>query len=92
MHTPHPQIQPFLTYLKFEKRYSQHTLLAYQNDLTSFFDYLVVQYNEVALPDISHMYIRSWLAGLKDEDMTAKSINRKISSLRSFFIPNRKCI
>ena len=85
MHTPHPQIQPFLTYLKFEKRYSQHTLLAYQNDLTSFFDYLVVQYNEVALPDISHMYIRSWLAQLKDEEMTAKSINRKISSLRSFF-------
>ena len=85
MHTPHPQIQPFLTYLKFEKRYSQHTLLAYQNDLTSFFDYLVVQYNEIALPDISHMYIRSWLAQLKDETMTAKSINRKISSLRSFF-------
>lgn len=85
MHTPHPQIQPFLTYLKFEKRFSQHTLLAYQNDLSSFFDYLVVQYNGIGLSEITHMYIRSWLASLKDEDMTAKSINRKISTLRSFF-------
>lgn len=85
MHTPHPQIQPFLTYLKFEKRYSQHTLLAYQNDLTTFFDYLVTQYNSITVPQITHIYIRSWLASLKDEEMTAKSINRKISSLRSFF-------
>lgn len=85
MHTSHPQIQPFLIYLKFEKRFSQHTLLAYQNDLTSFFDYLVTHYNSIALPEITHLYIRSWLASLKDDAMAAKSINRKISTLRSFF-------
>lgn len=83
--TAHPIIQPFLDYLKFEKRYSQHTVVSYQNDLTSFFDYVVTQYGDTPLQQVSHIYIRSWLASLKDEGMTAKSINRKISTLKSFF-------
>lgn len=78
-------VQPFLDYLKFEKRFSQHTIVAYQTDLYNLFDYLQNQYGELALKDISHIYIRSWLASLKDESMTAKTINRKISTLRSFF-------
>jgi integrase/recombinase XerC len=82
---PHPVIQPFLDFIKFEKRYSRHTILAYQNDLVSFFDFLVMQYGETELSEITHTYIRSWLASLKDEEMKSKSINRKISSLRSFF-------
>ncbi|MGZ8544820.1 MAG: tyrosine-type recombinase/integrase [Flavisolibacter sp.] len=85
MHTAHPILQPFLDYLKFEKRYSKHTLLSYQNDLTAFFDYVIVQYGETPLKDISHMYIRSWLASLKDAGLASKSINRKISSLKSFY-------
>ena len=86
MHTtPHPHIQSFIDYLKFEKRYSRHTVISYQTDLTAFFDYLMITYGTIALTDITHIYIRSWLATLKDEDNTAKTINRKISSLRSFF-------
>jgi integrase/recombinase XerC len=85
MATAHPIIQSFLDYLKFEKRYSRHTLISYENDLTGFFDYVVTQYGETPLAELNHMYIRSWLASLKDEGLTAKSINRKISSLRSFF-------
>ena len=85
MPVAHPTLQPFLSYLQFEKRFSQHTIIAYQADLTSFFDYLVVQYGDVAVPEISHLYIRSWLAALKDQGMTAKTINRKISTLRAFF-------
>ncbi len=81
----HYPVQPFLDYLKFEKRFSKHTIVAYQTDLSNFFDYLHSQYGELALKDISHIYIRSWLAGLKDDSMTAKTINRKISTLRSFF-------
>lgn len=84
MHSIYP-VQPFLDYLKFEKRFSKHTIVAYQTDLSNFFDYLHSQYGEMALRDISHIYIRSWLAGLKDDSMTAKTINRKISTLRSFF-------
>ena len=85
MQSAHPIIQPFLDYLKFEKRYSLHTITSYQTDLIAFFDYMQLAYNGVPLDQLSHIYIRSWLAHLKDGGMTAKSINRKISTLRSFF-------
>ncbi len=81
----HPILLPFLDYLKFEKRYSRHTFISYQNDLTSFLDYCIVQYEENKLKALSHIIIRSWLAGLKEEGLSSKSINRKISTLRSFF-------
>jgi integrase/recombinase XerC len=85
MQTAHPIIQPFLDYIKFEKRFSQHTIISYQTDLIAFFDYLQLIYGAIDFQQLSHIYIRSWLATLKDGGMTAKSINRKISSLRSFF-------
>ncbi|ANE52793.1 tyrosine-type recombinase/integrase [Flavisolibacter tropicus] len=86
----HPIIQPFLDYLKFEKRFSQHTILAYENDLTAFWDFIITQYGELKLSEISHLYIRTWLASLKDAGLTAKSINRKISTLKSYFKYNMK--
>jgi integrase/recombinase XerC len=86
MHSQYqPLLQSFLEYLQFEKRYSQHTLIAYKNDLEQFFAYLSQQFDAPALPAISHSLVRSWLASLKEEPVTAKSINRKISSLKSFF-------
>src|SRR5207344_2716572 len=78
-------IQPFLDYLKFQKRYSQHTIISYQADLISFFDFLEKQFGEIALKDINSSFIRSWLADLKEKKISSKSINRKISSLKSFF-------
>jgi integrase/recombinase XerC len=78
-------IQSFLDYLKFEKRYSVHTVISYKTDLTAFFDFLQIQFGELQLKDISHSFIRSWLADLKNKRITSKSINRKISTLRSFF-------
>ncbi|RYY83272.1 MAG: integrase [Chitinophagaceae bacterium] len=85
MPVAHPQLQPFLDYLKFEKRYSRHTVLSYENDLTGFFDFLELQFGAVTLPEITHSFIRSWLASLKDAGLSAKTLNRKISALRSFF-------
>ncbi len=85
MTVAHPIIQPFLDYLKFEKRFSRHTIISYQTDLVAFFDYLIVQYADISLQDISHTFIRSWLASLKESGITSKTINRKISTLRSFF-------
>jgi len=85
MPVAYPQIQPFLDYLKFEKRYSQHTIISYQTDLVSFFEYLFLHYGETPVPQISHLFIRSWLAALKEGGATSKTINRKISTLRSFF-------
>ena len=85
MPVAHPQIQPFLHYLQFEKRFSQHTIVSYQNDLVSFFDYLTLHYGQVTLKDTEHIFIRSWLSQLKETGITSKTINRKISTLRSFF-------
>lgn len=86
MPVAYPQvIQPFLDYLKFQKRYSQHTIVSYQNDLTSFFDFLFSGFGEMPLNEIPATFIRSWLAGLKEKGMESRSINRKISALKSFF-------
>ena len=86
MPVAYPQvIQPFLDYLKFQKRYSQHTIISYQNDLTSFFDFLFAQFGEMQLNEITALFVRSWLAGLKENGMESRSINRKISTLKSFF-------
>jgi integrase/recombinase XerC len=78
-------IQSFIDYLKFEKRYSVHTVISYQTDLTAFFDFLHIQFGELRLKDISHSFVRSWLADLKGKGITSKSITRKISTLKSFF-------
>ncbi len=81
----YPQIQSFLNYLKFEKRYSQHTIISYQNDLEQFFAFITSQYPITHLSDISSSLVRTWLAELKEDAISAKSINRKISTLKSFF-------
>lgn len=81
----HPHILSFLEYLKFEKRYSLHTIRSYQDDLTFFFDFLSVTFGEVELKDIKSTFVRSWLAKQKEEGASSKTLNRRISSLRSFF-------
>jgi integrase/recombinase XerC len=81
----HIYSQPFIDYLKFEKRYSAHTIRAYTDDLDQFFSFLERTFGQTAIPGISSTFIRSWLASLKEQKITSKSINRKISSLKSFF-------
>jgi len=78
-------IREFLNYLTFQKRYSRHTIISYENDLTGFFDFVVLQYNFLDLTEISPSVVRSWLASLKEIKITSKTINRKISTLKSFF-------
>jgi integrase/recombinase XerC len=80
-----PEIQSFIDYLKFEKRYSVHTIRSYHDDLVQFFDYLETQFGTHKIKEISQSFVRSWLASLKDDDNTARTINRKISTLKSFF-------
>lgn len=85
-HTHQPYLTEFLAYLKFQKRYSRHTLVAYENDLTGFFNFLELQYAGIELPEIKAIFIRSWLAAMKEKnEAEAKTLNRKISSLKSFF-------
>ncbi len=85
MHASQISIQTFLDYLKFQKRYSQHTIISYENDLKDFFDFIESKYGNLSLPEISATLIRTWLAGLKQNKIASKSINRKISTLKTFF-------
>jgi integrase/recombinase XerC len=80
-----PEIQAFINYLKFEKRYSSHTVRSYHDDLIQFFSFLYTRFGTFKLEEISATFIRSWLASLKDDDVTSRTINRKISTLKSFF-------
>ena len=80
-----PEIQSFIDYLKFEKRYSAYTIRSYHDDLVQFFDFLEKQFGKLSLKEITSSFVRSWLASLKDDDITARTINRKISTLKSFF-------
>ncbi len=83
--SPEQNIRSFLDYLKFQKRYSQHTIISYQNDLSGFFNYLRTHFDESLLNNVKPAFIRTWLAQLKSEGISSKTINRKISSLKSFF-------
>ncbi|MBE7172536.1 MAG: tyrosine-type recombinase/integrase [Williamsia sp.] len=78
-------IPPFVDSLRFEKRYSPHTIRSYQDDLVQFSDFLEKEFDSPHLAEISAPLVRSWLAQLKEKGLTAKSINRKISSLKGFF-------
>jgi integrase/recombinase XerC len=80
-------VNDFVDYLKFEKRYSPHTVLAYHDDLEEFTAFLAAQFDLPAIPlaEVTSSMVRSWLAHLKEGKRTAKTINRKISSLKSFF-------
>jgi integrase/recombinase XerC len=79
------EIQSFIDYLKFEKRYSVHTVRSYHDDLVQFFEFLDTQFDTHKIKEISQSFVRSWLASLKDDGITARTINRKISTLKSFF-------
>jgi integrase/recombinase XerC len=79
------EISTFTDHLKFEKRYSVHTVRSYHDDLIQFRDYLVTSFGSVPLEEISAAVIRSWLASLKNNGLESRSINRKISTLKSFF-------
>lgn len=83
--TENTTLREFLNYLSFQKRYSQNTVISYQNDLSAFFDFVLKEYKISEISEISTSIIRTWLAFLKENKYTSKSINRKISSLKAFF-------
>lgn len=77
-------ILSFLNHIKKNKRYSPHTITAYETDLTQFEKYLKEQYQIFPIGATSQM-LRSWIVDLIGNGIQNKSINRKISSLKSFY-------
>jgi integrase/recombinase XerC len=85
IHPEQPFLEDFISYLQFEKRYSLHTIGSYRSDLQFFFEYLQLQYGTADPMEVRPTMIRSWLASLKEKGDSARSINRRISTLKSFF-------
>jgi len=75
----------FRDYLLLEKNYSLHTVSAYLNDLTFFETFLSESYGDLGLVQVGYPQIRSWIVSLSDAGLSSSSINRKISSLKSYY-------
>ena len=78
-------IDSFLDYLSFEKKYSAHTITAYRNDLISFRDFLTTEFRQENLSEVHYNQIRTWIVSLVDLKISNRSINRKVTSLKSFY-------
>lgn len=79
------QIDNYLQYLTYEKKFSAHTISGYQNDLLQFETYLTQQFELDDVTLVSHQHIRSWLVELINAGIEARSVARKLSALRSWF-------
>lgn len=74
----------FIQYLTTEKRFSEHTCLAYRKDLDQFIEFSSVE-NYSDVKEIESSLIRGWMVSLIENNYSSNSVNRKISSLKSFF-------
>lgn len=78
-------LHQFLEYLEFEKKYSNHTVTAYRADLESFSEFILEEYGEKDLVAVHYSQIRTWIVSLAEARLTNRTINRKISSLKSYY-------
>lgn len=78
-------IDSFFDYLTYEKKYSVHTITSYKNDIRQFIIFINPNEELFTPKDINYQQIRTWVANLIKDKITAKSVNRKLSSLKSFF-------
>ena len=78
-------INEFLQYLQYEKNYSSHTVLSYHTDLSQFCSFLNIQPGDLDPRTVQSQQIQQWVLSLMEENLSARSLSRKISTLKSFF-------
>ena len=78
-------IDNFLQYLLSEKRFSKHTVNAYRTDLHQFISFIDSDFEISSLSDVNDKIVRSWLVYMSDRGLSPRSINRKLSSLKSYY-------
>ncbi len=71
--------------MEFEKRFSRHSITSYRNDLNQLKIFMAGQYPETSIEEANHAIIRDWLVNLNEKNLSARSINRKIIAVRSFY-------
>ena len=75
----------FFDFLRFERRYSPHTLLSYQTDLRQFADYLHTAYELNEPEQADHTLIRGWIVELMQQKLDPRTVKRKVACLRSYY-------
>jgi integrase/recombinase XerC len=78
-------IEAFLKYLRFQKRVSDHTILAYQKDLTQLQTFLAKDFPDDGIEHAGYGHLRAWIVTLVDSGLEPATVNRKIATLRSFY-------
>ena len=81
---PFFMLQEFLNYLTTEKRFSEHTCLAYKKDISQFLEFTSIA-SKADIREVDSKLIRGWMVNLIENDYDNSSVNRKISSLRTYF-------
>lgn len=77
--------EKFIQYLRYEKNYSSHTEISYLNDLTQFEEFIAAECGAIDLQEIDSDLIRLWISRLMEQGIKARSVNRKLSAVKSFF-------
>ena len=77
--------EDFIKYLRFEKRFSPHTIRSYDNDLSQFLNYCTEINHNTQPETTNHKIIRQWLAHLLENNITPRTVNRKISALKTYY-------
>ena len=78
-------VKKFIDFLLLEKKYSQHTAVAYQKDIEMFELFLARESSKSKVSDANYSQIRSWIVELVSTNITNRTINRKVSSLNSYY-------
>ena len=78
-------LKSFLDYISLEKKYSSHTATAYNNDIKSFQAFCTSYFDDNDLTKVNYSQVRSWIVSLVDANISNRTINRKISSLKAFY-------
>ena len=78
-------LKSFFDYLEIEKKYSSNTIEAYRNDLNVFSRFLTDEFDVNNINNTNYSYVRSWIVDLVNKGISNRSINRKITSLNSYF-------
>lgn len=78
-------LQAFGNYLQMQKNYSVHTVKAYLSDLHEFESFNKINYEQETIDSVVYPQIRGWIVSLVDSGLSSSSVNRKISSLKSYY-------
>ena len=77
--------ESFISYLRYEKRYSSHTVVAYKNDLDQFVSFCTKVVGEFDVNRVDAKLVRNWIVSLMEERLSPRSVNRKVTTIKAFY-------